>query len=93
MHFALTGFVSGIWRNTDVFLPTTFTDQFSGHNTALGLVCVCVCVCFRAIVVELDDLRPRYLALWFFLTVSRSWSKMKVIELKIVPSSLGRDVF
>jgi len=47
--------------------------QITGSRyTAINLVCVCLCVC-------VCDLLPRYLALWFILTISRSSSNVKVI--------------
>jgi len=41
-----------------------------------------VCVCIRTITFEVNALWPTYLACWFFLTLSRSRSKVKVIGQK-----------
>ena len=53
------------------------TDHFSGPGRAFGPVCVCLCV--RTITLELNNLRPRYLACWFVIPLSRTESKIKVM--------------
>jgi len=53
------------------------TDHFSGPGREIGPVCVSVWVSGQWL--ELHDLWPRYLARRFFLIISRSKSKVKVV--------------
>jgi len=59
---------------------------YSGPATANGPVCMCLRVCLSvclAIIFERHDLFPRYSACWFILTISRTYSKVKVINQKM----------
>jgi len=69
------------WYNCTVAqLGEYFTDYryFSGPGRAMGPVCVVLCESGQ-LTFELSDLSRRYVACWFFLTLSGSSSKVKVI--------------
>jgi len=75
-YTSLTGFSMLIDNSLFVVL---LTDRFSGPGTAVCPMCVAVCP-VRTITFELNDLWPRYLASCFISTLSRSYSKVKVVD-------------